>query len=97
MAVAAVERWPFQRGLKKSQCRDCPAGTKTSGRCRAVAVSAGSTKLNGKFNYVLPGASILRAEVLLVTPTITLLNTIYRRNIKWTGTLRHVLQTTIND
>ena len=63
MAVAAVERWPFQRGLKKSQCMDCPAGTKTSGRCRALAVSAGSTKLNEKFNYVLPGASILRAQV----------------------------------
>ena len=36
----------------------------------------------------------------MVTSTITLLNTIYRRNIKLTGTLRHVLrilQTTIND
>ena len=36
----------------------------------------------------------------MVTSTITLLNTIYRRNIKSTGTLRHVvriLQTTIND
>ena len=36
----------------------------------------------------------------MVTSTITLLNTIYRRNITSTGTLRHVLrilQTTIND
>ena len=36
----------------------------------------------------------------MVTSTITLLNTIYRRNIKWTGTLPRVLrilQTTIND
>ena len=45
---------------------DCPAGTKTSGRCRQVAVSAGSTEPNGKFYYVLPEASILRAEVSLL-------------------------------
>ena len=45
---------------------DCPSGTKTSGRCREVAVSAGSTELNGRFNYVLPGASILRTEVSLL-------------------------------
>ena len=45
---------------------DCPAGTKTSGRRGEVAVSAGSTEPNGKFNCVLPGASILRAEVSLL-------------------------------
>ena len=36
----------------------------------------------------------------MVTSTITLLNTIYRRNIKSTGSLRHVLrilETTIKD
>ena len=36
----------------------------------------------------------------MVTSTITLLNSMYRRNIKSTGTLRHVLrilQTTIKD
>ena len=36
----------------------------------------------------------------MVTSTITLLSTIYRRNIKSIGTLRHVLpilQTTMND
>ena len=24
MSVAVVEKWPFWRGLNKSQCMDCP-------------------------------------------------------------------------
>ena len=52
---------------------------------------------NSAVKLPLPNTNELQEMVM---STITLLNTIYRRNVKSTGTLRHVLcflQTTIND
>ena len=52
---------------------------------------------NSAVKLPLPNTNELQEMVM---STITLLNTIYRQNVKSTGTLRHVLcflQTTIND
>ena len=57
-------------------------------------------RLPGYLTLVKPAETLARDKKLMVTSTITLLNTIYRRNIKSTGTLRHVLRillTTINE
>ena len=67
---------------------------------RAQLVCDSPDSLQDETDYLTSVLIIPRTTREMVTSTIRLLNTIYRRNIKSTGTLQHVLripQTTIND
>ena len=73
----------------------CNHFTTTSYKCQGQGKTRGQTgssifdqmlRLPGYLALVKPAETLARDKKLMVTSTITLLNTIYRRNIKWTAT-----------
>ena len=51
-----VERWPFSRGLNKSQCLNCPP--RKSGRCGEVAVQQIRRPVRDQSNHQIRNATL---------------------------------------